>query len=635
MGLSLSQKIIKNHLVKGELIVGEEVAVHIDQTLTQDATGTMTYLQFESIGVSKVKTELSVSYVDHNTLQNDFKNADDHLFLSSFAKKYGLVYSPAGNGICHQLHLERFALPQKTLIGSDSHTPTAGAVGSLAIGSGGLDVALAMAGEPFRIKYPKILGIELVGRLNPWVSAKDVILTVLSKVGVKGGVGYIIEYFGKGVKTLSIEQRATITNMGAETGATSSIFPVDGVTLSYLKQQKRLKNISEFFPDIDVKYDKTLKLNLGQIEPMVAKPHSPGNVKKVSETKGIKLDQVCIGSCTNSSFEDLSNVATILFGKRISENIHLIINPGSRQVVSRLIKSGAFQVFVDCGARIAENACGACIGMGAAPPSGGVSVRTYNRNFLGRSGTADAKVYLTSPEVAAASALKGYLTTPKELGIPFKKIKKVPISTKSDNMFILPNKNICDIIRGPNIKKLPQFLPLKSLLKGKILLTLQDDITTDDIMPAGSKILPFRSNIPKISEFVFEAIDSNFYKRAKSFNGGFIVAGKNYGQGSSREHAALAPKYLGVKAIIAKSYARIHVANLINFGIAPLIFFNSSDYKHFKKGDDIELSLNNFKNIVLKNITKNKTILLTHSLSKNDIKILLAGGKLAWVKGRG
>ncbi len=638
MGYSLAQKIIKQHLIEGKMSPGEEVALKIDQTLTQDATGTMAYLQFEAIGINRVKTELSVSYVDHNTLQTDFKNPDDHRYLQSIAKRYGLYFSRPGNGICHQVHLERFAKPGKTLIGSDSHTPTAGGIGALAIGAGGLDVAAAMAGMPFRIKYPKILGIKLVGKLQSWVSAKDVILEILRRIDVKGGVGKILEYFGPGVKTLSVPDRATITNMGTETGATTSIFPSDEITRQFLKAQGREEDWIELHADPDAQYDEVIEIDLSEIEPLAACPHSPGNVKPVRELEGMEVHQVCIGSCTNSSLRDLKIVAHILKGKTIAENLHLTISPGSRQVVEHLIESGEMKYLIDAGARILENACGPCIGMGAAPPSGSVSVRTFNRNFLGRSGTKDAQVYLVSPETAAVTAIKGVLTDPRSLG----EAPEISMPSKfyvNDNMIIKPlsekEAEKIEIIRGPNIKPLPDFPPLPDKLDGEVLIKVEDNITTDHIMPAGAKILPLRSNIPEISKHVFEVIDPNFYKKAKEKNGGFIVGGENYGQGSSREHAALAPKYLGVKAVIVKSFARIHLANLINFGIVPLVFVNPDDYEKIEAGDKLEILLNDLLGeIVLKNISKNKEIKLKAPISELDAEILKAGGKLPWIKNK-
>jgi len=638
MAGTITEKILKEHITEGEAKAGNEVALRIDNTLTQDATGTMAYLQFEAIGIDRVKTQFSVSFVDHNTLQTDFKNADDHRFLESMAKRYGLYFSRPGNGICHQLFLERFAIPGNTLIGSDSHTPTAGGIGCFAMGAGGLDVACAMAGAPFRIKYPKIVGIKLTGKLNPWVSAKDIILEVLRLVDVKGNVGKVFEYFGDGVKTLSVPDRATIANMGTETGCTTSIFPSDDVTLAFLRAQGREKDFRRLEPDTDAVYDEVIEIDLSSVEPMVALPHSPGAVKRVREVGPVKVDQVAIGSCTNSSLRDLKIVAQILKGKTISDTLHVFMSPGSRQVVEHLIRDGDYTEIVRAGVRIMENACGACIGMGCAPGSGSVSVRTFNRNFEGRSGTKDAKVYLVSPETAAAAALTGYLTDPRELG-EYPEIKLPDKFIINDNMIVKPlppeEARKVEIFRGPNIKPLPAFEPLSDTLSGKALIKVGDNITTDHIMPAGAKILPFRSNIPEISKFVFEAVDPDFYRKAREYGGGFIIGGENYGQGSSREHAALAPKYLGVKAVIVKSFARIHLANLINFGIVPLTFKNPADYDRIDEGDELTVEIGDLKgNCVLRNLSKGLEIELEHTLSDTDAEILKAGGKLPWIKKR-
>ncbi len=635
MGLSIAQKIIKEHILQGKAEVGQEVALRIDQTLTQDATGTAAYLQFEAMGVKRVQTELSVSYVDHNTIQSDFRNADDHRYLQSVAAKYGLYFSRPGNGICHQVHLERFAAPGKTLIGSDSHTPTAGGVGALAMGAGGLDVAMAMAGESFNIKYPKIMGVELKGKLPDWVSAKDVILEVLRQIDVKGGVGYIIEYFGEGVKSLSVPDRATITNMGTETGCTTSIFPSDQLTKDFLKAQGRGQQWKEVLPDTDVQYDKVLSIDMSRLEPLAACPHSPGLVKPVRELAGMSVQQVGIGSCTNSSLRDLSVVADVLAGQTVSPKLHLVVNPGSRQVLDHLIDDGKFLAIVRSGARIMENACGACIGMGAAPSSGAVSVRTYNRNFFGRSGTKDADVYLVSPETAVATAIMGKFTDPRSLSIDYPKFE-LPQSFKiNDNMIIPPQKgDDAQILRGPNIVALPEFTALPEVLQGKVLLKLEDNITTDHIMPAGAKILPLRSNIPEISKFVFTMVDEEFASRALVSKGGFLLAGENYGQGSSREHAALAPKYLGVKAVIAKSFARIHLANLINFGIVPLTFADPQDYDKLQQEDKISIAIGDLCDAKIYLQAGEKRIELCHALSRRDAQILKAGGKLAWVKAK-
>jgi aconitate hydratase len=633
---TVSEKTIKEHVLEGKMEPGEEVALKIDQTLTQDATGTMAYLQFEAIGMSRVKAELSVSYVDHNTLQTDFKNPDDHLYLQSIAKKYGIYFSRPGNGICHQLHLERFARPSMTLIGSDSHTPTAGGIGSFAIGAGGLDVAVSMAGMPYRIKYPEIVGVKLTGKLSEWVSAKDVILEILYRINVKGGVGKVLEYFGPGVKTLSVPERATITNMGTETGATTSIFPSDEVTRAFMKAQGREDQWIPLEADQDAKYDEIMEVNLSEIEPMIALPHSPGNVKKVSDVEGTKVNQVSIGSCTNSSLRDITLVANVLMNQKIHPDISLTISPGSRQVVLHTIENGEMAHLVSAGARVLENTCGPCIGMGAAPPSEGISVRTFNRNFPGRSGTKNAQVYLCSPETAVAAAIKGEITDPRKLG-------KYPQFDLPDEYIInntlmippLPSDKAekVEIVRGPNIKPLPDFPELPDILNGEILIKVEDNITTDHIMPAGAKILPLRSNIPEISKYVFEAIDSDFPNRAMDKNGGFIIGGENYGQGSSREHAALAPKYLGVKAVIVKSFARIHLANLINFGIVPLTFKDPESYAAIDVGDNLEVIIGDLRGEVkLKNLTKGNETELTHTLSELDAEVLKTGGKLPWIK---
>ena len=638
MSGTVAEKIINGHIVEGKQAREEEVALKIDQTLTQDATGTMAYLQFEAIGIPRVRAELSVSYVDHNTLQTDFKNPDDHRYLQSIARRYGLEFSRPGNGICHQLHLERFACPGKTLIGSDSHTPTAGGIGAFAIGAGGLDVAVAMAGMPYRIKYPDIVGIKLTGKLPDWVSAKDVILEVLRRIDVKGGVGKVLEYFGPGVGTLSVPERATITNMGTETGATTSVFPSDQETKAFMEAQGRGEQWIPLEADADAEYDEIIELNLSEVEPMAALPHSPGKVKPVSEIAGIAVQQVAIGSCTNSSLRDLKIAANILKGHTTADSLHLTINPGSRQVVEHLIESGEMRYLIAAGARILENACGPCIGMGAAPSSQAVSVRTFNRNFEGRSGTKDAQIFLVSPEVAAATAIKGVLTDPRDLG-DYPTIEMPLRFIINDNMFIRPlppeESARVTIIRGPNIKPLPDFAPLPETLEGEVLLKVEDNITTDDIMPAGARILPLRSNIPEISKYVFEAIDPEFPSRALGCGGGFIIGGENYGQGSSREHAALAPKYLGVKAVIVKSFARIHLANLINFGIVPLTFKEPADYDSIDMGDKLEVVIGDLRGDVrLRNQTKDTVIELTHSLSQLDAEILKIGGKLPWVKAR-
>ncbi|MBU6391751.1 MAG: aconitate hydratase [Planctomycetes bacterium] len=634
MGRNIVQKIFSSHLVSGKLKVGEEIAISVDQTLTQDATGTMAYLQFEAMGIPRVKTKLSVSYVDHNTLQTGFENFDDHLFLQSFAKKYGIYFSKPGNGICHQVHLERFSVPGETLLGSDSHTPTCGGLGMMAIGVGGLDVAIAMAGGPFYVTVPKVVLVKLSGALKPWVTAKDVILELLMRLTVKGGVGKIFEYGGEGIKTLTVTERATITNMGAELGALTSIFPSDAQTKKYLKMQGRENVWKPLKTDPSAKYDEVVEIDLSTVEPMIARPHSPDNVCKVSEVKGIKVHQVCIGSCTNSSYHDLMVVAAMLKGRKVHPDVSLTISPGSKQVLEMVTKNGALEDMIAAGARIIEVACGPCIGMGQAPPSGGVSVRAFNRNFEGRSGTADAQVYLSSPETAVATAIKGVITDPREFGEPIviKELKKFVID---DSMIIPPSEKPEDvtILRGPNIKPLPKKEPMPDVLKGEVLLKVGDNITTDHIMPAGTKILPLRSNIPAISEFVFEKVDKEFVKRAKEKGGGFLIGGVNYGQGSSREHAALAPMYLGVKSVIAKSFARIHRANLVNFGILPLTFENENDYNLLDQGDTIEMPdirnrLKSGGKITIKNIAKSKEIKVTHTLTSREVDILCVGGLL-------
>ncbi|MFX1287306.1 MAG: aconitate hydratase [Promethearchaeota archaeon] len=637
MGKTLTEKIIEKHLVDGKLERGTDISIKIDQTLTQDATGTMAYLQFESIGIPRIQTELSVSYVDHNTLQTDFKNPDDHRYLQSIAAKYGLYFSRPGNGICHQLHLERFARPGKTLLGSDSHTPTGGGVGMIAIGAGGLDVATSMAGEEFYLKMPKIVNVFLMGKLPDFVSAKDVILEVLRRIGVKGAVNKVLEYTGPGIKTLSVPERGTITNMGTETGATTSIFPSDEITKEFLIAQERGDQWVELLPDEDAVYDETIEINLSELEPLIAEPHSPGNVKTVKELEGLTVDQVCIGSCTNSSLRDLKIVANMLKGKTIALNTVLTVSPGSRQVVDHMINSGEMGYLIQAGARILENACGPCIGMGLAPRSDAVSLRTFNRNFLGRSGTKSANVFLVSPEVAAMAALEGKITDPRKFGtLPTLEMPKK--FNVNDNMIVQPlspeESEKVEIVRGPNIKPLPEFNPLPEKLEGEVLLKVENDITTDHIMPAGAEILPLRSNIPEISKYVFKLVDENFHNRSLEKGGGFVVGGENYGQGSSREHAAIAPKYLGLKAVIVKSFARIHLANLINFGIVPLTFADKNDYDTIEQGDKFEIDLATLESgtVVLKNITKDRAMKLTHSLSETEIKIVKAGGKLPFIK---
>ncbi|MGD6852167.1 MAG: aconitate hydratase [Candidatus Bathyarchaeia archaeon] len=633
MKQTLAQKIISKHLVEGEMVAGQEIAIKIDHTLTQDSTGTMAYLEFEAMGVPKVKTELSFSFVDHNMLQNDYRNADDHRYLQGVAAKYGIVFSRPGNGICHQLYLERFARPGRTLLGSDSHTPTAGGMGMIAIGAGGLDVAAAMAGEPFYLEMPQIVGIKLTGKLQPFVSAKDVILQVLKILTVKGGVNKIIEYYGPGLETLSVPERGTITNMGTETGCTTSIFPSDEVTKAFLAAQGRQEMWFELKADPNAEYDQTIEIDLSTIEPLIALPHSPDCVKTVAELEGTPVDQVCIGSCTNSSLRDLKIVSALLRGKKVNENTSLTVSAGSRQVMLNLAEAGEIEPFIQSGARLLENACGPCIGIGQAPPSGGVSLRTFNRNFKGRSGTQDAKVYLVSPETAAAAALNGKITDPRKLG-KYPEIKMPQKFLISDAMFIQPSFCVtAKVPMGPNIKPLPDFAPLPSKLEGEVLLKTGDNITTDDIIPGGSAIMSLRSNIPEISTYTFCHVDKTFACRAMEKGGGFVVGGENYGQGSSREHAALAPKYLGVKAIIAKSFARIHLANLINFGILPLTFADKKDYNAIELGDELELEVDGLKeHLVVVDKTKGTKIPVNLNLSRIEKEQVLAGGKLALIK---
>ncbi len=642
MGKSITQKIIEQHLVSGEMTPGKEIAIRIDQTLTQDATGTMAYLQFEAMGVDRVKTKLSVSYVDHNTLQyGGYENADDHKFLQTIAAKYGIYFSRPGNGICHQVHLERFGVPGQTLLGSDSHTPTCGGLGMLAIGAGGLDVAVAMGGGPFNLIYPKVVLVNLKGKLSPWVSAKDVILELLRRLTVKGGVGKVIEYGGEGVKSLSVPERATITNMGAELGATTSIFPSDEITREFLRAQKREKDWVELKADPDAQYDEVIEIDLSALEPMIAQPHSPDAVCKVSEIEGLKVDQVCIGSCTNSSYRDLMVVAEVLRrdNHRVHPDVSMTVSPGSRQVLDMIAKNSALSSLIEAGARILEATCGPCIGNGQSPPSGGVSLRTFNRNFEGRSGTKDAKVYLCSPEVAVAAAIHGVVTDPRKLG-EYPEIETPETYLVDDSMIIPPaeDPSKVEVRRGPNIKALPTRDRLPSVLKGKVLIKLGDNITTDHITPAGTW-LKYRSNVPKYSESVFSAIDSHFHEKAKAQGGGFVIGGENYGQGSSREHAALCPMYLGIKAVIAKSFARIHRDNLINFGILPLTFENPEDYDSIDENDDLELKdlvegLKKGDTLILHNLTKNKEIRLKHGYSPRQVEIILAGGKLNYTRSR-
>ena len=640
MGYTIAQKIIKNHLVCGEMVAGKEIGLRIDQTLTQDATGTMAYLQFEAMGVDRVKTELSVAYIDHNTLQAGFENADDHRYIQTVTKKHGIRFSRPGNGICHQVHLERFSKPGKTLIGSDSHTPTAGGIGMLGMGAGGLDVAVAMGGGTYYITMPKMIKVNLVGKLPDYVGAKDIILEVLRILGVKGGVGAIVEYGGEGVKTLSVPQRATITNMGAELGATSSIFPSDEVTKAFLKAEGREEDYIELSSDSDAVFDAEYTVDLSALKPLAACPHSPDNVKSVADLAGMKINQVCIGSCTNSSMQDMLTVAAMLKGKTVHPDVSLSISPGSKQVYTMLAECGALTDLINAGARILECACGPCIGMGFSPQSAGVSLRTFNRNFLARSGTADAQVYLVSPETAAASAVAGVFTDPTTLGVAPK--AEMPTLFKiNDNLIEMPvaadKMDEVTVERGPNIKPIPVGKAPDEDLSCELILKVGDDITTDHIMPAGTKVLPYRSNVPKLSEFCFTVCDKEFPERAKKKGGGVILGGSNYGQGSSREHAALVPLYLGIKAVVAKSFARIHVANLINFGIIPMTLQNPDDYNNFNEGDALEIkgfaaAVAGAEEAVLVNKTNGAKATLCLQLSKRQRAILLAGGRLNYTK---
>ena len=639
MGLTIAQKIIKSHLISGEMKVGSEIALKIDQTLTQDATGTMAYLEFEAIGIPRVRTELSVAYIDHNTLQSGFENADDHRYIQSVAKKFGLRFSRPGNGICHQVHLERFGVPGKTLIGSDSHTPTGGGIGMLAFGAGGMDVAVAMGGGAYYITMPKMYKVNLMGKLRPWVSAKDVSLEILRILSVKGGVGAIIEWGGEGIKTLSVPERATITNMGTELGATTSIFPSDEITKAFLEAEGRGDAYVPLTSDDDAVYDRIIDINLSELEPLMACPHSPDNIKKVKELSDVKVNQVCIGSCTNSSLRDMLRVAAILKGKKIDDSVSLSVSPGSKQVLAMLADCGALSDIIASGARVLECACGPCIGMGFSPESGGVSLRTFNRNFEGRSGTRDAGVYLVSPEIAAASAITGYITDPRELG-EYPEIV-MPESFKIDDSAIIKpadeeEAKDLPIFRGPNIKPFPETKALENSISANLTLKVGDNITTDHIMPAGAKILPYRSNIPFLSKFCFGVCDESFPERAKAAGESIILGGVNYGQGSSREHAALVPLYLGVRAVIAKSFARIHAANLINAGIIPLTLKNAEDYDELSQDDKLELcdifeGLEN-GSLTLKNNTTGKEYALVGEFSERQIGILRAGGLLPYTK---
>ncbi|MGL4762728.1 MAG: aconitate hydratase [Sarcina sp.] len=637
MGLNLVYKILEKHTVDGVLEAGNPIGIKIDQTLTQDSTGTMAYLQLEAMGIDRVKTKRSVAFIDHNMLQQGFENADDHRYIQTVASKYGVHFSRPGNGICHQVFLERFAVPGDTLTGSDSHTPTAGGVGMLAIGAGGLDVALAMAGGAYYIKAPEVVKVNLVGELNKMVASKDIILDVLRQMSVKGGVGRVFEYAGEGVKTLSVPQRATITNMGAELGATTSIFPSDEKTLEFFKAQGREEDWFEFQPDADAVYDLEITVDLNKLVPMAAKPHSPDNIATIEEIGKIKVDQVGIGSCTNSSYEDLMKVARILKGKKVHNDVSLVIAPGSRQVMEMIARNGALADIISSGARVLENGCGPCIGMGQSPKTDAVSLRTFNRNFYGRSGTLSAKVYLVSPEVAAVSAITGVLTDPREFDVDFSNIS-VSEFIIDDSMIIAPAAvgTEVEVERGPNIKPFPVNVELLEAIKAKTVLKVEDNITTDHIMPSNAKLLPFRSNIPYLAEFCFNTVDEEFPTRAKDNNGGFIIAGDNYGQGSSREHAALAPLYLGIKGVICKSFARIHKANLINSGIVPMVFENLNDYDSIDLFDELEIE--NIKDrlnegvLEVKNLTKGTSFTVKTELSEKEIAVVKAGGKLNYTK---
>ncbi len=642
VGLNLTQKIIKAHLVDGVMEPGAEIGIRIDQTLTQDSTGTMAYLQLEAMGIERVKTKLSAAYIDHNMLQQGFENADDHKYIQTIASKYGIYFSRPGNGICHQVHLERFGVPGQSLLGSDSHTPTNGGIGMLAIGAGGMDVAVAMAGEPYYIIMPQVINVKLVGRLRPFVSAKDIILEVLRRLTVKGGVGKVIEYTGEGITGLSVPERATIANMGAELGATTSIFPSDEITRQFLAAQQRESAWVELSADADAEYEQVLTIDLTKLEPLTAKPHSPDNVVRVSEAGRIKVDQVAIGSCTNSSYQDLMRVARILKGRTVDAQVSLVISPGSKQVLTMLAENGALADLIAAGARILESGCGPCIGMGQAPASNAVSLRTFNRNFKGRCGTLSAGVYLVSPETAAVSALTGVLTDPRQLGLDVDLNIEMPDKfLVNDNMIIAPSSDSAEveIVRGPNIKPFPRNKPLAEKLSGKVLIKVGDNITTDQIMPSDAKLLPYRSNIPYLAEFCLTPCNPEFPKRAKDYNGGIIVGGENYGQGSSREHAALAPLYLGVKAVLAKSFARIHRANLINSGIVPLVFVNLADYDQIQEFDLLFIDglceqIQKGNGMIVKNMTQNVEYELESMLTKKETDILLAGGKINLIRNK-
>ncbi len=640
MGMTVTEKILAAHLVEGELIKGSEIGIRIDQTLTQDATGTMAYLEFEATGIARVQTEASVCYVDHNLVQSDFRNADDHRFLQSVARKYGLYFSPPGNGISHQIHLERFGMPGKTLLGSDSHTPTGGGLGMLAIGAGGLDVAMAMAGKPFYLVMPKVYGVKLTGKLPAWVSARDVLLELLRRLSVKGGVGYIMEYFGPGVKELSVTDRASITNFGAELGATTSIFPSDENTRAFFESQDRGDQWQELVADDDAEYDELIEIDMSTLEPLIACPSSPDNVVKVSEVAGKPVAQVLIGSCSNSSLRDLMVVAKVLENNQISAEVSFEINPGSRQVIENMTAQGDMLTLVRAGARVHQAGCLGCIGMGQAPPTGAISLRTFPRNFPGRSGTVNDLVYLCSPEVAVASAIKGCITDPGDIGEypSFNLPEKYLLGDQRIEKPLAETEDI-EIIRGPNIAPFPEFEPLPESWEGTVLLKVEDNITTDHIMPAGAKVLPLRSNIPAISEFVFNSIDEEFVSRAKQQSGGMIVGGENYGQGSSREHAALAPRYLGVRVKLVKSFARIHKANLINFGILPLTFVNPADYDLIEQGakvimSDLRAAISSGAGVITLEVD-GREVQAGLDISERHRQILIEGGLLNWARSAG
>jgi len=641
MGKNLAQKIFEKHLVSGKCAPNGDIGITVDQTLTQDATGTMAYLQFEALGIPRVRTKFSISYVDHNMLQTGFENADDHRFLQTFSAKHGIFFSKPGNGICHQIHLERFAKPGEILLGSDSHTPNAGAMGMIAIGVGGLDVALAMAGEPYYLKMPEIVLVKLKGKVPPWVASKDIMLELLRRLTVRGGVGKIFEFRGRGVEALSIPERATIANLGAELGATTTIFPSDGKTLEFLKAQGRKKDWVPLESDKDAEYDQVIEMDLNELEPLIAQPSSPDKVCPVREVAGKAVKQVCIGSCNNSSYFDLMSVAKILKGKKIHPDVNLTITPGSKQAFEMIAGNGALAILISAGARILESACGPCIGMGQAPSSGAISIRTMNRNFPGRSGTPEDQVYLASPYVATACALRGSITDPRKLGSRPPHVA-MPQKFLIDDSLILPPDSKPEKVmmeRGPNIKPLPLRSPLEDSIGGSVILKVGDNITTDDILPAGAKILPLRSNIPAISEYLFERIDAHFAERAKQLGGGFVVGGENYGQGSSREHAALAPMYLGIKAILTKSYARIHRSNLINFGVLPLTFEDPGEFSKIQQGD--RLRITQLRSALLKgdllkieNVTQKRIFRVSHGLNCREREILLAGGLLNYTRER-